>query len=126
MHDDPGYAQLTQIAGASGHVVKDSESSELLTAIRAVHRGDTFVPVDRRPRASASAAGAAHPPALSPRERQVLGLLARGHTNREIGDRLSLSVKTVETHRARLRDKLGLRTRADLVRLALTLGLLQR
>jgi DNA-binding NarL/FixJ family response regulator len=63
---------------------------------------------------------------VSPRERQVLELIARGHTNREIGARLSLSVKTVETHRARLGDKLGLHTRADLVRLALDLGLLGR
>jgi two-component system response regulator NreC len=65
-------------------------------------------------------------PTLSPRERQVLGLLAHGHTNREVADRLSLSVKTVETHRARLSDKLGLHSRADLVRLAIELGLLGR
>ena len=65
-------------------------------------------------------------PALSPRERQVLELLAHGHTNREVADRLSLSVKTVETHRARLSDKLGLHPRADLVRLAIDLGLLGR
>jgi two-component system response regulator NreC len=56
----------------------------------------------------------------------VLELLARGHTNREIANRLALSVKTVETHRARLSDKLGLHTRADLVRLALDLGLVKR
>jgi two-component system, NarL family, response regulator NreC len=124
MHDDPGYARLAQAAGAAGHIVKDSESSELLTAIRAVHRGGTFVQVGAPGRAAAP--GSPSPPPLSPRERQVLELLARGHTNREIGARLSLSVKTVETHRARLGDKLGLHTRADLVRLALDLGLLGR
>jgi DNA-binding NarL/FixJ family response regulator len=124
MHDDPGYARLTEAAGAAGHLVKDSESSELLTAIRAVHRGGTFVQVGGPGRAAA--AGSASSPPLSPRERQVLELIARGHTNREIGARLSLSVKTVETHRARLGDKLGLHTRADLVRLALDLGLLGR
>ncbi len=124
MHDDPGYARLTMAAGASGHVIKDAESGELLSAIRAVHRGRTFVQVGSEaapldpPRPAA--------PALSPRERQVLELLAHGHTNREVADRLSLSVKTVETHRARLSDKLGLHTRADLVRLAIDLGLLGR
>ena len=124
MHDDPGYARLAMAAGASGHVIKDAESGELLSAIRAVHRGRTFVQVGTEtvpaepPRPTA--------PALSPRERQVLELLAHGHTNREVADRLSLSVKTVETHRARLSDKLGLHTRADLVRLAIDLGLLGR
>ena len=124
MHDDPGYARLALAAGASGHVIKDAESGELLSAIRAVHRGRTFVQVGNEtapldpPRPAA--------PALSPRERQVLELLAHGHTNREVADRLSLSVKTVETHRARLSDKLGLHSRADLVRLAIDLGLLGR
>ena len=124
MHDDPGYARLALAAGASGHVVKDAESAELLAAIRAVHRGRTFVQVGAEP----AAADSPRPPvpALSPRERQVLELLAHGHTNREVADRLSLSVKTVETHRARLSDKLGLHSRADLVRLAIELGLLGR
>lgn len=124
MHDDPGYARLAMAAGASGHVVKDAESAELLAAIRAVHRGRTFVQVGAEP----APAEPPRPPAppLSPRERQVLELLAHGHTNREVADRLSLSVKTVETHRARLGDKLGLHTRADLVRLAIELGLLGR
>ena len=124
MHDDPGYARLAMAAGASGHVIKDAESGELLTAIRAVHRGRTFVQVGTE----AAPADPPHPatPALSPRERQVLEMLAHGYTNREVADRLSLSVKTVETHRARLSDKLGLHTRADLVRLAIDLGLLGR
>ena len=122
MHDDPGYARLAMAAGASGHVIKDAESSELLSAIRAVHRGRTFVQVGTETAPPDPPRPAA--PALSPRERQVLELLAHGHTNREVADRLSLSVKTVETHRARLSDKLGLHTRADLVRLAIDLGLL--
>ena len=63
-------------------------------------------------------------PPLSRRERQVLELLARGHTNREVAQRLTLSVKTIETYRSRLNDKLGLHSRADLVRLAMDLGLL--
>jgi DNA-binding NarL/FixJ family response regulator len=127
MHDDPAYARVTQAAGAAGHVIKDSQSAELLSAIRAVHRGRSFV-VETAGRAALALAGDSlgPAPALSPRERQVLELLARGHTNREIADRLVLSVKTVETHRARLSDKLGLHRRADLVRLAIALGLLAR
>lgn len=120
MHDDPGYARVALAAGAAGHVIKDAESGELLAAIRAVHRGRTFVQVGAEPAAAPAA------PALSPRERQVLELLAHGHTNREVADRLALSVKTVETHRARLSEKLGLHSRADLVRLAIDLGLLRR
>ncbi|HET7343949.1 MAG TPA: response regulator transcription factor [Methylomirabilota bacterium] len=124
MHDDPGYARLAMEAGAAGHVIKDAESSELLAAIRAVHRGRTFVQLG--PGASVPGpAVASATPLLSPRERQVLDLLAHGHTNRQVADRLSLSVKTVETHRARLSEKLGLHGRADLVRLALDLGLLR-
>jgi two-component system response regulator NreC len=125
MHDDPGYARMAQAAGALGHVVKDCQSAELLAAIRAVHRGRSFARAgNETPAAAAEAPGPA--PALSPRERQVLELLAHGHTNREIAARLTLSVKTVETHRARLSDKLGLHRRADLVRVALDLGLLKR
>jgi DNA-binding NarL/FixJ family response regulator len=126
MHDDPGYARVTQAAGAAGHVVKDSQSAELLAAIRAVHRGRSFVRVGAEGTAAVETEGTGPAPALSPRERQVLDLLAHGHTNREIAARLALSVKTIETHRARLGDKLGLHKRADLVRLALDLGLLKR
>jgi two-component system, NarL family, response regulator NreC len=126
MHDDPAYARVAQAAGAAGHVVKDSESGDLLTAIRAVHRGRAFVQVGAAGPAPAETAEIRAMPALSPREGQVLALLAHGHTNREIAARLALSVKTIETHRARLSDKLGLHSRADLVRLALELGLLKR
>jgi two-component system response regulator NreC len=124
MHDDPAYARVAQAAGAVGHVIKDSESSELLAAIRAVHRGRTFV-VGTDSSAPLEGESQMPSPALSPRERQVLELLAHGHTNREIAARLFLSVKTVETHRSRLSDKLGLHRRADLVRLAIELGLLR-
>jgi two-component system response regulator NreC len=125
MHDDPGYARMAQAAGALGHVVKDCQSSELLAAIRAVHRGRSFVRVGGEAPAE-GAEGEGQVPPLSPRERQVLELLAHGHTNREIAARLGLSVKTVETHRSRLSDKLNLHRRADLVRVALELGLLKR
>ena len=132
MHDDPAYARVARAAGAAGHVVKDSDKDDLLAAIRAVHRGRPFVRVGAGGDGHGDGAmpvetEAARPtPALSPRERQVLELLARGHTSREIAARLTLSIKTIETHRARLSDKLGLHNRADLVRLALELGLLKR
>lgn len=125
MHDDPAYARVARAAGASGHVIKDSESAELLAAIRAVHRGRIFVQVGADASPAGPPASSARAPALSQRERQVLEMLARGHTNREIAHRLSLSTKTVETHRSRLGDKLGLHTRAELVRLALDLGLIR-
>jgi two-component system, NarL family, response regulator NreC len=123
MHDDPGYARIALAAGASGHIVKDRESGELLSAIRAVHRGRTLAPPGPPGSADDPAEPSAPPPTLSPRERQVLELLARGHTNRAVADILSLSVKTVETHRARLSDKLGSQNRADIVRAAIRLGL---
>jgi two-component system response regulator NreC len=124
MHEDPGYARMAQAAGASGHVIKDSDSSELLSAIRAVHRGRTFVQIGAGAGAETlDLAALPAMPTLSPRELQVLRLLARGHTNREVAALLTLSVKTVETHRSRLGDKLGTRTRAELVRIAVQLGL---
>ena len=123
MHDDPAYARVAFAAGAAGRVVKDSESTELLTAIRTVHRGGTFArPGADEPPPAGDVAATPSFPALSPRERQVLELLARGHTNREVADLLSLSVKTVETHRARLSDKLALNSRADIVRVAIAIG----
>lgn len=124
MHEDPGYARVTLAAGAAGHVVKDRESGTLLAAIRAVHRGRAFVQVGAEVRAAdADADPPPRPPELTRREHQVLQLLARGHTNREVAGILTLSVKTVETHRARLSDKLGLQGRADIVRVAMGLGL---
>ena len=96
MHDDPAYAGLTLAAGATGHVVKDAESAELLAAIRAVHRGRTFVRTgDGVEAGMPSESATAVVPPLSRRERQVLELLARGHTNREVAQRLTLSVKTI-------------------------------
>lgn len=126
MHDDPAYAHMTIAAGAVGHVVKDADPSDLVTAIRAVHRGRTIVALTGGAPGAPRSGGGEPEPAVraSRREWQVLQLLARGHTNREIAELFALSVKTVETYRARLRDKLGLRRRADLVRFAISLGLL--
>lgn len=134
MHDDPLFLRSVLSAGGSGYVVKRAADSELLAAIRAVREGRSFVSPML---AEAEAQEVAAVPQLnglidaeealarlSARERQVLVLLAHGHTHSEMAEQLGISVKTVETHRARLSDKLGLKTRADLVRLALDAGLL--
>jgi two-component system response regulator NreC len=125
VHDEPAYLHAALAAGAQGYVVKTAAAVELLSAIRAVQDQRTFVDcnvaaVGFPTRSEAHPAGAA----LSQREREVLTLLAQGHTNQQVADRLFLSVKTIETYRSRINDKLGLRSRADLVRYALELGLI--
>jgi two-component system response regulator NreC len=132
MHDDPAYLRVALLAGASGYIVKKAADVELLIAIRSVYRGGTFVnltrPGEKRPR-PVTRPGARHSPGadlpkpLSRREVEVLRLLAQGLTNGEAADRLAVSIKTVETHRQRLRGKLGLTTRAQLFRFALEYGL---
>jgi two-component system response regulator NreC len=131
MHDDPSYARAVLAAGGSGHVVKEVESSELLAALRAVHAGLTLVGLGRGGAAANLLSERGPAPRRTPthrlsrREREVLELVAQGYTNQLVADRFSVSVKTVETHRARLAEKLGLRTRAELVRFALETGLLR-
>lgn len=131
MHDDPAYLRSVLSAGGSGYVVKRAADSELLAAIRAVREGRSFVsPLLEDMEAENSAAPQVSDEAetalarLSARERQVLVLLAHGHTHAQMAEQLGISVKTVETHRARLSEKVGLKSRADLVRLALDAGLL--
>jgi two-component system, NarL family, response regulator NreC len=126
MHDDPSSMQAALLAGASGYIVKKAADIELLTAIRAVHRGRTFVDLTRPgERVSRDSPAGGQPRPLSPREAEVLRLLAQGHTYKETADRLAVSVKTVETHRKRLSEKLGLNSRADLFRFAVQSGLLE-
>ena len=128
MHDDPSYARMAFAAGASGFVVKSAADTELIDAIRTVARGGTHgcsvgpALVGKKP----TAATLGHPAidALSQREREVLLLIARGHSNQQIADKLFLSVKTVESYRSRLMTKLGLKDRSELTRLALESGLL--
>jgi len=123
MHDDPAYVRAALLAGASGYIVKKAADVELLSAIRAVHHGRTFVNLtrpDQSPRDERQ-----QPSPLSPRETEVLTLLAQGYTNQEVADRLAVSVKTIETHRKRLSDKLGLKSRAQLFRFAVEVGLLE-
>jgi DNA-binding NarL/FixJ family response regulator len=125
-HDDPALERSAFQAGASGYCVKAAPDVDLLAAIRLVHRGGTFASVTRAGKATSRASAAGGPSRrLSPREGEVLRLLAQGHTNQEAADRLALSVKTIETHRKRLSDKLGLKTRAELFRFAVEIGLLE-
>lgn len=117
MHDDPWFAREAFAQGASGFVAKDAAGRELIDAIRQVVSGGSYV----HPRLGARLAAAPPgPPAgLSGRESEVLGLIALGHTNPEIAERLVLSVRTVETHRANIQRKLGVTNRAELVHFAL-------
>jgi two-component system response regulator NreC len=131
MHDDEGYLREALAAGSSGYVLKRAADIELLSAIRAVHRGGTYLHAAHtkvlfEDRAGQQRIQAAEEPesCLSLREEEILRLVALGYTNQQAADLLYLSVKTVETYRARLMAKLGLRNRAELVRYALQRGLL--
>lgn len=124
MHDDPAYLGSALRAGASGYVVKKAADVELLTAIRVVHRGGSVVNLTRPGEAAEGPEVLTQPKLLSRRETEVLRLLAQGHTNQAAADRLAVSIKTIETHRKRLSDKLGLKSRAELFRYAVESRLL--
>jgi two-component system response regulator NreC len=129
MQDDPHYVRAAFEAGASGYVLKDAADTEVVGAVRTVARGERYVhpalgarlvaaDVEERKQAEADP--------LSDREREVLRLLALGHTNQEIATMLYISVRTAETHRAHIMQKLGLSSRAELVRHALDHSLIDR
>jgi len=127
VHDDVAYLRKAFDAGARGYLVKDAADVELVLAIRQVAAGEQYV----HPRLGAallgpSAAGRAAGPGgeLSERELDVLRLVALGYTNAQIAAELFVSIRTVETHRAHVQQKLGLKARADLVRYAREHGLL--
>ena len=132
MHDDPAYLRSALAAGASGYLLKRAVDSELIAAIRAVHRGGIFVD----PRLASilvqdvlakkgTKAGPTRPVnILSDRELQVLSLVARGYSSAQIAKQIFVGVKTVETYRSRFAEKLGLRTRSDVIRFAVQMGLL--
>jgi DNA-binding NarL/FixJ family response regulator len=128
MEDDPSYVREAFAAGASGYVLKEAADTELVTALRQVASGERYVHPAlgaRLAAAEAEAAARAEVDPLSDREREVLRLLALGHTNQEIAQMLFISVRTAETHRAHIMQKLRLTTRAELVRYALAQGLLE-
>jgi two-component system, NarL family, response regulator NreC len=128
MQDDPRYVREAFSAGASGYVLKEAADKEVVEAVREVHSGGRYVHPTLGARlvaADAEERARADEDPLSDREREVLRLLALGHTNQEIAEMLYLSVRTVETHRAHIMQKLRLTTRAELVRYAIEQGFLQ-
>jgi len=130
VHEERSYLRELMEAGASGYVLKRSAAEDLVHAVRVVARGDVYLD----PSITAVVLGKlarTHLPGedshleLSEREAEVLQLIAQGHSNKEIADRLKISIKTVETYKARSMGKLGLTGRADIVRFALQKGWLQ-
>lgn len=128
IEDDPSYVRRAFAAGVSGYVLKEAADVELVAAVRQVAAGECYVDPTlgaRMAAADAEAAAQAETDPLSDREREVLRLLALGHTNQEIAKTLNISVRTAETHRAHIMQKLRLNTRAELVRYAIAQGLLE-
>ncbi|ABK44594.1 two component transcriptional regulator, LuxR family [Magnetococcus marinus MC-1] len=123
MHDDPTLAIKAEQAGALGYVVKDNAFSELLDAILAVAAGKRFVSEVVAEKVNELERLDDLPVQLSPREKEVVRLVADGQTNKEIARSLGISPKTVDTHRTRLMRKLNLHTTADVVRYAMRMGL---
>ena len=122
MQEEPAFARQALSAGAIGYVLKEAADDELVEAVRRAARGETYL----NPRLGARLAAeptVGAPDDLSEREVDVLRLIALGHTNAEIAEQLYLSVRTVETHRAHIQQKLRLTSRAELVRYALERGL---
>jgi two-component system, NarL family, response regulator NreC len=130
MHEEAAYLRTALAAGASGYVLKKSVDADLLSAIRAVSKGRTYVDSELAtsliqhalPERTKDATNASD--VLSERELQVLKLVAEGFSSREIAEQILVGVKTVETYRWRFAEKLGLKSRADIVRYALEVGLL--
>lgn len=124
MQAEPAFAREALQSGAKGYVIKQSAASELVGAIRAVIAGDTYINPSLGARLAAEPAPEGPPDDLTPRETEILGLLALGYTNPEIADQLVLSVRTVETHRANVQRKIEASTRAELVAYAVAHGLM--
>ena len=128
MHESPGYVEEVLRAGASGYLLKDSASEELVQAIDAIRRGDSYLsPAITQQVVDALAHPADRPTSavsvLSERERQVLTLIAEGLSSKEIAREFGVSLKTVESHRANLMDKLEIHKVSGLVRFAIRVGL---
>lgn len=125
MQDDPEFARRAMRAGANAYVLKEAADADLVEAIKAAASGQTYLTPSLGARlAAAPPDGAGRPDDLSERELEVLRMIALGHTNAEIAATLFLSVRTVETHRAHVQQKLSVSTRAELVRYAIDHGLL--
>jgi two-component system response regulator NreC len=126
MQDDPAFAREALQAGATGYVLKEAANDELAHAIRLAVEGRTYLHPELGAKLAAEPPAPAGPPDdLTEREVEVLRLIALGYTNAEIGKQLYLSVRTVESHRAHIQQKVRLTTRAELVRYALDHGLIE-
>ena len=123
MQAETSSAREALQAGVLGYILKEAASEELVKAVRLAAEGKTYLQPELGARLAAEPEPAA-PDDLSEREAEVLRLIALGHTNNEIADALYLSVRTVESHRAHIQQKLGLTSRSDLVRYALDRGLI--
>ena len=130
VHAEEEYLVPVVEAGASGYLTKTSADTDLIEAIRVVARGEVFLPpkattllLQRYKAAESEDTASLHD--LSTREQEVLALTAEGYSSREIGKKLFISPKTVDTYRSRIMDKLGLNHRSELVRFALRVGLLK-
>jgi two-component system response regulator NreC len=136
MHDDVGYLRHVLASGGAGYVLKSAASEDLLSALRTVHDGGVYIhphhahllvmdePDGERPSSGAESDLMRRYESLSERESEVFRLVSLGHSNSEIAELTFLSVKTVETYKARLKRKLDLESRASLVRAALELDIL--
>jgi DNA-binding NarL/FixJ family response regulator len=133
VHDELGYVRAAADAGAVGYVVKNAVDTELLAAIRAVADGRTFMDAPLGLGEAHRSLQASHPPRrsgtrattqLTGREREVMVRVAEGYTNSQIAAELGLGVKSIETYRSRVMEKLGLTCRSELVRFALECGIL--
>ena len=127
MQDDTAFAREALRGGARGYVLKDAADGELAQAVRAAAKGGTYLNPSLGARLAAEPPAPSGPPDdLTEREVEVLRLIALGHTNAEIAGQLYLSVRTVESHRAHIQQKLRRSTRAELVRYALDHGLVEQ
>ncbi|HEX3609912.1 MAG TPA: response regulator transcription factor [Solirubrobacterales bacterium] len=123
MQNEPAYARRALQAGVRGYVLKEAADAELVQAVRSAAIGDTYLQPALGARLAAG--GDAQKDELSERERDVLRLIALGHTNAEVAEQLYISIRTVESHRAHIQQKLRLSSRAELVRYALERGMVE-
>jgi two-component system response regulator NreC len=124
MQNEPAFARRALQAGVRGYVLKEAADAELVQAVRSAAAGKTYLQPALGARLAAAADGR-EADELSERERDVLRLIALGHTNAEVAEQLYISIRTVESHRAHIQQKLRLSSRAELVRYALEHGMVE-
>jgi two-component system, NarL family, response regulator NreC len=125
MQNEPAFARRALQAGVRGYVLKEAADAELVQAVRSAAAGDTYLQPALGARLAAAGSDTGAADELSERERDVLRLIALGHTNADVAEQLYISIRTVESHRAHIQQKLRLASRAELVRYALERGLVE-